>query len=66
MSGLRSDEQNRAVKEMLGIPDHLVLLTVLPFGYRKSLPTWAGLGAGTARDLSEVAHSEQFGKPYSS
>ena len=63
--GLRSDEQNRAVKELLGIPEHLVLLTVLPFGYRKSV-SMGRLGRRNRKSLSEIAHSEQYGEPYSS
>ena len=63
--GLRVEEQNRAVKEMLGIPDHLVLLTVLPFGYRKNA-NMGRMGRRNRKSLSEVAHSERFGEPYSS
>ena len=63
--GLRSAEQNQAVKELLGIPDHLVLLTVLPFGYRKSV-NMGRLGRRNRKSLSEVAHSERFGEAYSS
>ncbi len=61
--GLRSSEQNNAVKEMLGIPDHLVLLTVLPFGYRRSA-NMGRLGRRNRKSLSEVAHSERFGEAY--
>ena len=32
--GLRLAEQNRRVKDLLGIPEDLELVTVLPFGYR--------------------------------
>ena len=61
--GLRADEQNRAVKELLGIPDHLVLLTVLPFGYRKNL-NMGRLGRRNRKRLDQVAHVERFGEPY--
>ena len=61
--GLRSSEQNNAVKEMLGIPDHLVLLTVLPFGYRRSA-NMGRLGRRNRKSLSEVAHDGRFGAPY--
>ena len=63
--GLRSEEQNRAVKELLGIPADLVLLTVLPFGYRKSV----NMGRGGRRDrksLGQIAHAERFGESYGS
>ena len=61
--GIRQAEQNQAIKDLLGIPDHLVLLTVLPFGYRKSL-SMGRMGRRNRKSLSEVAHSERFGKPY--
>ena len=61
--GIRQAEQNQAIKDLLGIPDHLVLLTVLPFGYRKSL-SMGRMGRRNRKSLSEVAHSERFGEPY--
>ena len=63
--GLRSEEQNRAVKELLRIPDHLVLLTVLPFGYRKNV-NMGRMGRRNRKSLSEVAHAERFGEAYAS
>ncbi len=62
--GLRSAEQNNAVKELLGIPEHLVLLTVLPFGYRKSV-NMGRMGRRNRKSLSEVAHDGRFGEAYS-
>ncbi|MCH7801242.1 MAG: hypothetical protein IIC24_06825, partial [Chloroflexi bacterium] len=44
------------------IPDDLVLVTVLPFGYRPD-----GLRGGRRRArkaLSEMAHDGKFGRPY--
>ena len=61
--GIRQAEQNRAIKELLGIPDNLVLLTVLPFGYRKNMDMGAR-GRRNRKSLSQVAHSERFGDPY--
>ena len=61
--GLRSEEQNRAVKELLGIPADLVLLTVLPFGYRKNA-NMGRMGRRNRKSLSEVAHDGRFGEPY--
>ena len=61
--GIRQAEQNQAIKDLLGIPDHLVLLTVLPFGYRLH----ANMGTRGRRDrksLEQVAHVERFGEPY--
>ena len=61
--GIREAEQNQVIKELLGIPDHLVLLTVLPFGYRLD----ADMGRHGRRNrhaLSDVAHVERFGAAY--
>lgn len=49
------------VKALLGIPEELDLLAILPFGY----PTQSiGQGKKRRKPLSEVAHSERFGQPY--
>ena len=60
--GIRDAAQNAAIKELLGIPDHLVLLTVLPFGYRKSA-NMGRRGVRNRKRLSEIAHGERFGEP---
>jgi nitroreductase len=54
--------QLEAIKPLLGIPDDMDLLAIVPFGY----PV-ASLGAGhkKRKPLGEVAHSERFGQPYS-
>lgn len=60
--GLRVEEQNRRVKEILGIPEGLELITILPFGYRPD-----GLRGGRRRNrkaLSQVAHDGRFGQAY--
>ena len=59
--GLRVEEQNQAVKELLSIPADMELVTVLPFGYRPDNIR------GVTRDrkpLSEIAHLGKFGQPY--
>ena len=61
--GIRDAEQNAAIKEVLGIPTHLVLLTILPFGYRKSA-NMGKFGRRNRRSMAEVAHSERFGNTY--
>ena len=61
--GLRIAEQNRRVKELLGIPDRMELVTVLPFGYRLD-DARGGMGRKNRKPLSEIAHSERFGSPY--
>jgi nitroreductase len=49
------------VKTLLGIPEELDLLAVLPFGY----PVQAiGQGRKRRKPLSEVAHRERFGQPF--
>jgi nitroreductase len=49
------------VKALLGIPEQLGLLAVLPFGY----PAQAtGQGKKQRKPLSEVAHRERFGQPF--
>lgn len=60
--GLRAEEQQAAIKELLGIPAELELITVLPFGYRGERPANR---VGTPRKpLEEMAHRERFGVPY--
>ena len=61
--GLRVAEQNRQVKELLGIPDDLQLITVLPFGYRLDNVTGTR-GVRSRKALSEIAHSERFGNAF--
>ncbi len=61
--GLRVAEQNHQVKELLGIPDNLVLITLLPFGYRPDDVTGTR-GVKSRKALSEIAHSERFGTAY--
>jgi|TARA_Y100000310_G_scaffold338859_1_gene429728 nitroreductase len=59
--GLRVEEQNRKIKELLGIPEGMDLITVLPFGYRDDNVR----GTRRRREaLSGMAHSERFGEAY--
>ena len=59
--GIRGDEQQQSVKTLLGIPEGMELVTVLPFGYR----TEGRRATGTPRKpMAEIAHSETFGTPY--
>ena len=60
--GLRVEEQNRKVKDILGIPNDLELITILPFGFRPN-----NMRGGRRRDrkaLGEMAHDGKFGQPY--
>ena len=59
--GLRVAEQNRQIKELLGIPEEMELVTVLPFGYR---PDDAEGRGKRRRPLREITHRERFGAPY--
>ena len=61
--GLRVAEQNRRVKELLGIPETFELVTVLPFGYRAN-ERRGSMGRKNRKSLSDIAHSEKFGQPY--
>ena len=59
--GFREAGQPEKVKELLGIPDSMELITVLPFGYREE----GTKGEGVERKpMSEMAHSERFGESY--
>jgi nitroreductase len=50
-----------AVKPLLGIPDELDVLAIVPFGY----PAKAiGKGKKRRKPLSQVAHRERFGQPF--
>ncbi len=50
-----------AVKPLLGIPDELDVLAVLPFGY----PAQAvGKGRKQRKPLGQVAHRERYGQPF--
>ena len=56
--GIRGEQQDQ-VKTLLGIPDDMELITVLPFGYRIMRPA----GTGTPRKpMSEITHGERFGE----
>jgi len=49
------------VKTLLGIPESLEILAILPFGYpAKSV----GLGRKKRKALAEVAHCERFGQAF--
>ncbi len=50
-----------SVKPLVGIPDNVDVLAILPFGYpAKSV----GQGKKKRKLLSEVAHRERFGQPF--
>jgi len=56
--GVREADQQVAVKELLGIPEKMELITLLPFGYRADIPK----PAGTPRKaMNEIIHWERFG-----
>lgn len=49
------------VKKLLGMPDNLDVLAIIPFGY-PARPV--GKGKKNRKPLSEVAHLERFGQPF--
>jgi nitroreductase len=56
--GVREAEQQKAVKELLEIPDKMELVTLLPFGYRADIPK----STGTPRKpMHEIIHWEKLG-----
>ena len=59
--GLRIGDQNQRIKDLLGIPAHMELITVMPFGFRDE-----GIkGTGRRRKpLADIAHVERFGQRY--
>ena len=50
-----------AVKEIVGIPEHLDVLAVLPFGYPAKR---VGKGLKQRKPLADVVHRERFGVPF--
>ena len=57
--GVREADQQKAIKDLLNIPEGMELITLLPFGYRAEGAT----GQGTPRKaLDEIAHCERFGE----
>ena len=59
--GLRAEEQQVALKELLGIPSEMELITILPFGYREEGFTGRGV---PRKSMAEIAHGEKFGQSY--
>jgi nitroreductase len=50
-----------AVKPLLGIPDDLEILAILPFGYPADR---VGQGKKARKPLAEIAHRERWGQPF--
>lgn len=50
-----------AVKPLLGIPDDVNVLAIVPFGYPAQTHN---AGKKKRKSLGEVAHSERFGQPF--
>jgi nitroreductase len=49
------------VKPVLGVPDELDVLAIIPFGYP---PQPIGKGKKNRKALSEIAHRGRFGQPF--
>ena len=58
--GVRQAEQQKAVKELLGIPANVDLITIMPYGYR--LPGTQRQGT-PRKQLSEFVRREKYGVP---
>ena len=59
--GIRQEEQQRQIKELLGIPDTMELISVLPFGYRVE----GSRRSGTPRKpMAEISHRDKFGQKF--
>ena len=58
-AGIRGEENSR-VKELLGIPEDMELVTVMAFGY----PAEGAATGKRRKPLSEIAHSDRFGQRY--
>ena len=56
-----TDDERRQVMEILGIPESMDLITVLPFGYRRD--DFEGRGAPRI-PMSDMVHVGRFGHPY--
>lgn len=52
-----------AIKPLLGVPDTLDVLAIVPFGYPVNA---AGAGKKKRKPLDEVVHRERFDQPYQS
>lgn len=60
--GVRAEEQQVAVKEVLGIPSDYHLITLMPYGYRTGQPS--GRPSVPRKPFEEIAHREKFGVPF--
>lgn len=60
--GVRIEEQQRAIKELLAIPADHELITLMPYGYRTGQPS--GRPSVPRKPLAEITHRERFGVPY--
>jgi nitroreductase len=49
------------IKELLGVPSNLMVLTVVPFGYPAEK---IGKGRKARKPLNEIVHAEKFGVSY--
>ena len=56
--GVRIEEQQIEVKELLNIPSDLELITIMPYGYRSTSVDRVGT---PRKDLAEMVHREKFG-----
>jgi nitroreductase len=62
--GVRTEDQQRGIKELLGIPPEMELICIMPFGYRAQAPAGQRRGGAPRKPMSEMAHGERFGQSY--
>ena len=59
--GVRAADQQKAVKDLLGIPPEMELITIMPYGYRQP----GSRRQGTPRKpMAEIAHRERFSESF--
>src|SRR5919205_1034133 len=58
---LAVSDGSRAIQSLLGIPDDLDLLAILPLGYPAEA---VGKGKKQRKPLGEVAYRERYGQPF--
>lgn len=62
--GVRTEDQQRGIKELLGIPPEMELICIMPFGYRAQAQAGQRRGGAPRKPMSEMAHGERFGQSY--
>jgi nitroreductase len=59
--GMRQTEQQQQIKELLGVPETMELITVLPLGYRVEGTRQQGI---PRKPMAEIVHRGKFGQRF--